>query len=322
MWVGDTVIVRRSRRRDPRRWSACWPTGAPIPHRSRCPAAARSAAAAAVREEGEADTAAPAALFCSAQRKQAILHFAQRRAVEIEGPGDKLVDQLVDGGVIRTLPDLYRLGLTALASLERMADKSAQTCSMLESRARRRCRVSCWAGHPPCRRGHGQGPGPAFSAAWTRSWTPGRAAARGQRRRPGGGAEHPHVFRPAAQPRGGRAAVRLGPLARRANPGQGPRRWRQDLVITGTCPPWARGMPGPDWSRGCGRWQARSARRRITSWPAPRPAASSREKAGSCPAWRCRARSRTEGDARWPCVKILKMGDPRLLRVAQPGHGL
>ena len=51
---------------------------------------------------------------------------AQRRAVEVEGLGEKLVDQLVDANVIRTLPDLYRLGLTALASLDRMADKSAQ----------------------------------------------------------------------------------------------------------------------------------------------------------------------------------------------------
>jgi DNA ligase (NAD+) len=79
-----------------------------------------------VREEGEADYRCTGGLFCGAQRKQAILHFAQRRAVEIEGLGDKLVEQLVDANVIRTLPDLYRLGLSALASLERMADKSAQ----------------------------------------------------------------------------------------------------------------------------------------------------------------------------------------------------
>ncbi|MCY0656409.1 NAD-dependent DNA ligase LigA, partial [Klebsiella pneumoniae] len=65
-------------------------------------------------------------LFCPAQRKEAILHFAARRAMDIEGLGDKLVDQLVDGHVVRTLPDLYRLGLVALASLDRMAEKSAQ----------------------------------------------------------------------------------------------------------------------------------------------------------------------------------------------------
>ena len=79
----------------------------------------------AVREEGEADYRCTGGLFCSAQRKQAILHFAHRRAVEIEDLGDKLVEQLVDAGVVKTLPDLYRLGFTALATLERMAEKSA-----------------------------------------------------------------------------------------------------------------------------------------------------------------------------------------------------
>ena len=54
------------------------------------------------------------------------MHFAHRRAVEVEGLGDKLVEQLVDTGVIRTLPDLYKLGFTALSALDRMADKSAQ----------------------------------------------------------------------------------------------------------------------------------------------------------------------------------------------------
>jgi DNA ligase (NAD+) len=78
------------------------------------------------REEGEADWRCTGGLFCPAQRKQAILHFAQRRALDIEGLGDKLVDQLVDAGVIQTLPDLYRLGLMALANLDRMAEKSAQ----------------------------------------------------------------------------------------------------------------------------------------------------------------------------------------------------
>ena len=78
-----------------------------------------------MREEGEADYRCTGGLVCSAQRKQAILHFAQRRAVEVEGLGEKLVDQLVDGGLIRTLPDLYRLGFSALAVLDRMAEKSA-----------------------------------------------------------------------------------------------------------------------------------------------------------------------------------------------------
>ncbi len=80
----------------------------------------------AVRLEGEADYRSTGGLFCGAQRKEAILHFAHRRAVEVDGLGDKLVEQLVDANVVRTLPDLYKLGLTSLASLDRMADKSAK----------------------------------------------------------------------------------------------------------------------------------------------------------------------------------------------------
>ena len=79
-----------------------------------------------VREKGEANHRCTGGLFCPAQRKEAILHFAARRAMDIEGLGDKLVDQLVDANVIHTLPDLYRLGLTSLIALDRMAEKSAQ----------------------------------------------------------------------------------------------------------------------------------------------------------------------------------------------------
>jgi DNA ligase (NAD+) len=79
----------------------------------------------AVRLEGEALTRCTGGLFCPAQRKQAILHFASRRAMNIHGLGDKLVEQLVDNGVVRTPADLYKLGITALAALARMADKSA-----------------------------------------------------------------------------------------------------------------------------------------------------------------------------------------------------
>ncbi|GEQ77363.1 DNA ligase [Comamonas testosteroni] len=79
-----------------------------------------------VREKGEANHRCTGGLFCGAQRKEAILHFAHRRAMDIEGLGDKLVDQLVDAQVVRVLPDLYRLGLSSLAALDRMAEKSAQ----------------------------------------------------------------------------------------------------------------------------------------------------------------------------------------------------
>ena len=78
-----------------------------------------------VREKGEANHRCSGGLFCAAQRKEALLHFAARRAMDIEGLGEKLVDQLVEAHVIRTLPDLYRLGLVALLELDRMADKSA-----------------------------------------------------------------------------------------------------------------------------------------------------------------------------------------------------
>jgi DNA ligase (NAD+) len=64
-------------------------------------------------------------LFCGAQRKQALIHFAHRRALDIEGLGEKIVDQLVDQNLVRTPADLYRLGFAALAKLERMGDKSA-----------------------------------------------------------------------------------------------------------------------------------------------------------------------------------------------------
>ncbi len=81
-----------------------------------------------VREQGEADWRCSGGLFCPAQRKQALLHFAGRRALDIEGLGDKLVDQLVDGGIVGTPADLYdgrKVNLQKLAGLERMGEKSA-----------------------------------------------------------------------------------------------------------------------------------------------------------------------------------------------------
>ena len=79
-----------------------------------------------VRGEDEAVARCTGGLFCPAQRKQALLHFAGRRAMDIEGLGDKLVDQLVDAAIVKTPVDLYRIGLLALANLERMGEKSAQ----------------------------------------------------------------------------------------------------------------------------------------------------------------------------------------------------
>jgi DNA ligase (NAD+) len=128
--VGDTVIVRRAgdvipevvavvHERRPR------DAGAPFDLYRRLHGRCPVCGSAIVREEGEADWRCTGGLFCAAQRKQAILHFAGRRAMDIEGLGDKLVDQLVDAELVRTLPELYKLGVAHLVTLERMGDKSA-----------------------------------------------------------------------------------------------------------------------------------------------------------------------------------------------------
>ena len=123
--VGDRVIVRRAgdvipevvgRIAEPR------PQYVPNFRMPRlCPVCGSTVA----RERGGIDHRCSGGLYCPAQRKQALLHFAGRRAMDIEGLGDKIVDQLVDGGLIRTLPELYTLGVAKLAVLERMADRSA-----------------------------------------------------------------------------------------------------------------------------------------------------------------------------------------------------
>jgi DNA ligase (NAD+) len=126
--ISDTVIVRRAgdvipevvgpvfdrRVGDPPRFDllARFPT---------CPVCGSHV----VRGEDEAVARCTGGLFCPAQRKQALLHFASRRAMDIEGLGDKLVDQLVDAAIVRTPADVYKLGLMALANLERMGEKSA-----------------------------------------------------------------------------------------------------------------------------------------------------------------------------------------------------
>ncbi len=124
--IGDTVVVRRAGDVIPEVVSVVLdrrPEGTvPFSMPDACPVCGSAVG----REEGEVDTRCTAGLFCSAQRKQAVLHFAQRRAMDIENLGEKLVDQLVDGGLIHSLPDLYELQLDTLAGLDRMAEKSAQ----------------------------------------------------------------------------------------------------------------------------------------------------------------------------------------------------
>jgi len=78
------------------------------------------------RVEGEAVARCSGGLICPAQRKHSIRHFATRKAMDIEGLGDKLVDQLVEAGLVHTVADLYHLGHEQLVSLERMGGKSAE----------------------------------------------------------------------------------------------------------------------------------------------------------------------------------------------------
>lgn len=124
--VGDTAIVRRAGDVIPEVVGVVPGQRSGYVPNFRMPAQCPVCGSAVVREKGEANHRCTGGLFCPAQRKEAILHFAARRAMDIEGLGDKLVDQLVDQGVIRTLPDLYRMGLTALIALDRMAERSAQ----------------------------------------------------------------------------------------------------------------------------------------------------------------------------------------------------
>jgi DNA ligase (NAD+) len=123
--IGDTVIVRRAGDVIPEVVRVVLdqrPRNAKLfVMPTRCP----ECESAIVRLPDEAVARCTGGLVCPAQRKQALLHFASRRALDIEGLGDKLVDQLVDAGIVHTPADIYKLGLAKLAALERMADKSA-----------------------------------------------------------------------------------------------------------------------------------------------------------------------------------------------------
>ena len=124
--AGDTVIVRRAGDVIPEVVRVL-PERRPedtVPFR--LPAECPVCGAPALRSEGESAVRCTAGLSCPAQRKQAILHFASRRALDIEGLGEKLVDQLVERNMVENVADLYdRLDADAVAALERMAEKSA-----------------------------------------------------------------------------------------------------------------------------------------------------------------------------------------------------
>jgi DNA ligase (NAD+) len=126
IWRGDTVIVRRAGDVIPEvaRVSRTGSRGpsARFEMPTQCPVCNSKV----MRIEGESAARCSGGLFCPAQRKQALLHFASRRAMNIEGLGEKLTDQMVERNMVRTPADLYRLGVGALAELERMGEKSAQ----------------------------------------------------------------------------------------------------------------------------------------------------------------------------------------------------
>mgnify|MGYP001184550730 CR=1 FL=1 len=135
--IGDAVVVRRAGDVIPEvvgRIAERRPADA---QPFRMPAACPACGSAIFREEGEKVARCTGGLVCPAQRKQALLHFAGRRAIDIEGLGDKLVDQLVEGGLVRTPADLFKLGVGTLASLERMADRSAANVVAAIDKARR-----------------------------------------------------------------------------------------------------------------------------------------------------------------------------------------
>jgi DNA ligase (NAD+) len=126
VWRGDVVVVRRAGDVIPEVVSVSRPGPRARGDRFEMPTECPVCGSEVVRLEGEAAARCTGGLFCGAQRKQALLHFASRRAMDIEGLGEKLVDQLVDLEIARTPADLYRLGVAALAELERMGEKSAQ----------------------------------------------------------------------------------------------------------------------------------------------------------------------------------------------------
>jgi len=123
--VGDTVVVRRagdvipqivqvlSQRRPANAQCVLLPSACPV------------CASPIEKTEGEAVARCSGGLICAAQRKEAIKHFAQRRAMNIDGLGDKLVEQLVDSNLVHSPADIYALTIPVLSNLERMGEKSA-----------------------------------------------------------------------------------------------------------------------------------------------------------------------------------------------------
>lgn len=134
---GDTVIIRRAGDVIPEVVAvveSLRPAGTePVRLPEHCPVCGSDV----IRAEGEAAARCSGGLSCGAQRKEALKHFASRRAMDIDGLGDKLIEQLVEQGMVHDPADLYALGVDDYAGLERMAQKSAQNLVEALDRSRR-----------------------------------------------------------------------------------------------------------------------------------------------------------------------------------------
>jgi len=124
--IGDTVIIRRAGDVIPQVVSVVEERRPDTVIDIEMPDACPVCESHVEKVEGEAVARCTGGLVCSAQRKEAIKHFASRKAMDVEGLGDKLIEQMVEAGLIDTLDDLFHLSVDEIAGLERMAEKSAQ----------------------------------------------------------------------------------------------------------------------------------------------------------------------------------------------------
>lgn len=124
--IGDTVIVRRAGDVIPEIVGSVLADRSPKTRAVRIPTHCPVCDSAVYKVADEAAIRCMAGLYCSAQRREALLHYASRKAMDIEGLGDKLVDQLVMQDKVHSPADIYRLDLTTLANLDRMGIKSAE----------------------------------------------------------------------------------------------------------------------------------------------------------------------------------------------------
>ncbi|MDX2313155.1 MAG: NAD-dependent DNA ligase LigA [Gammaproteobacteria bacterium] len=134
--VGDTVVVRRAGDVIPEVARVVKDRRPRLTRRFYLPNSCPECGSEVIRNEGEAAARCSGGLYCPAQRKQAVWHFASRRAMDIEGLGEKRVDQLVDSGLVHSILDIYSLDAEQLAGLDRMGKKSAANLLAAIARSR------------------------------------------------------------------------------------------------------------------------------------------------------------------------------------------